>query len=288
MIILSDTQSSSLSNFMNHDYSITFATYNQWDYTEKCISSLLASGVDPDRIVVVDNQSTDQTREKLKAHAFGGKILNKQNYGCGTAWNQGVLHLQSEWSIVMNNDVVVADNWVNGLIDFAERRQILVVSPAMIEGDLDYDFKSFSRDAQEKMQNSFRPGFQHAVCLAVHRSVWKQTGFFVPDPNLLGFEDTLFFKKLDDLKIPSAICGSSWIHHFGSITQKAMKLERGIPQNQGLGARSNKKLLNMGFFERKYKKLCRSRLLSKLKNYEIDQFGQSLHGIRESGSFRWI
>jgi len=273
---------------MTHDYSITFATYNQWNYTEKCIVSILESGVDLGRLVVVDNQSTDGTIEQLSKYPLGGKILNKQNLGCGTAWNQGVLHLQTEWSIIMNNDVVVTADWLDGLLSFAAQRQIPVVSPAMIEGDLDYDYQRLFSQFSQEMKGCSRQNFQHAVCLAVHRSVWGKTGFFVADPNLLGFEDTLFFKRMHDLKIRSAICGSSWIHHFGSITQKAMKQERGIPQNKGLGSRDNKKLLNLGFFQRKYRKLRKESALTELKQSEMKEFGRTLHGIRQDKQFNWI
>jgi GT2 family glycosyltransferase len=45
-------------------------------------------------------------------------ILNKQNLSCGAAWNQGILSRQTEWTIVMNNDIIVAPNFVERLINF--------------------------------------------------------------------------------------------------------------------------------------------------------------------------
>ena len=40
------------------DYAITFACYNQVEYTRRCIDSLVATGADRARIVAVDNGST--------------------------------------------------------------------------------------------------------------------------------------------------------------------------------------------------------------------------------------
>ena len=67
------------------DYSITFASYNEVDYTEKCINSMLSNGEDLNNLVVVDNSSTDGTREYLSSLSLKHLILNKQNLGCGTA-----------------------------------------------------------------------------------------------------------------------------------------------------------------------------------------------------------
>ena len=115
-------------------YSLTFACYNSVEYTKKCIDSMVVHGTPLDRLVVVDNQSTDSTRDYLMTLPLGGRIFNQRNLGCGAAWNQGALALQSEWSIIMNNDVLVSPHWVENLIQTAERLNLKVISPALIEG----------------------------------------------------------------------------------------------------------------------------------------------------------
>ncbi len=81
---------------------------------------MIAHGTPLDRLIVVDNGSKDETRDYLSTLPLGGRIFNSQNLGCGVAWNQGALHLQSEWTIVMNNDVLVSPNWIENLIGAAE------------------------------------------------------------------------------------------------------------------------------------------------------------------------
>ena len=85
-------------------------------------------------------------------------VFNRENLSCGAAWNQGILARQSEWTIVMNNDLVVTEGFAQGLIDFALRRGLLMASPAMVEGELDYDFKGFAREASRKMGQASRLG----------------------------------------------------------------------------------------------------------------------------------
>jgi GT2 family glycosyltransferase len=268
-------------------YAITFACHNQVEYTRQCVESLVRHGYDLGRVVAVDNASRDGTRAYLEALPLGGRIHNQSNLGCGVAWNQGALALQSEWTVVMNNDVIVSAGWLEGLIQGARDRGLKLVSPALIEGALDYDFEGFCRDFGARMSNVARGGARHAMCMAIHRSVWEEVGYFRATPKLWGYEDTLFFDEIEKASIPTAILGASWVHHFGSITLRALKQERGISQRQGLGARDNYQLLGQLTLQRKWKKLlrmCRSR---EWQRRELMHFGMTLHGQREDGRFIW-
>ncbi len=274
---------------MNKDkYSLTFACYNSVEYTKLCVDSMIAHGTPLDRLVVIDNGSKDETRDYLSTLPLGGRIFNSQNLGCGVAWNQGALHLQSEWTIVMNNDVLVSPNWIENLIGTAENHNLKIVSPALIEGELDYDFASFEKEAQAKMKNTHRIGARHAVCLAIHESVWMDIGYFQPVPKLLGYEDTMFFHEAKKANLRMAMTGGSWLHHYGSITQTAMKVERGLKENQNLPYRYNYRLLNQSWLERKMTKIKRKRQERIWRDEEVEKFGISMHGIRENGGFKWL
>ena len=269
-------------------YALTFACYNQVEYTRQCIDSMVRHGMDLSRLIVVDNGSKDATREYLLTVPVGGRIYNDANLGCGVAWNQGALALQADWTIVMNNDVLVSAQWIESLIGAAEQRGLKVISPALIEGALDYDFEDFSAMASKKMAATARIGGRHAVCLAVHKSVWMDVGYFQPVPKLLGYEDTLFFHELEKAKIPVGITGASWLHHYGSVTQTAMKQERGLSAKDGLGYRYNYKLLNQSWLARKLAKSQRVAQQEKWRQEELAAHAMTIHGLRENGQFRWI
>lgn len=271
----------------NLNYSITFACYNQVEYTKTCINSMIEHGYDLSRLAVVDNGSTDDTRAYLAALPLGALILNKSNLGCGVAWNQGALALQAEWTIIMNNDVILPANWVENLINTAVKNNLKVISPALIEGDLDYDFKQLATEASSKMQYCLRLGARNAVCLAVHQSVWMDIGYFQPIPKLLGYEDTMFFNELDKANIPTAITGAVFLHHYGSVTQNAMKQERGLSKKDGLPHRYNYRLLKQNWFTRKLIKIKRKNQEKIWRNNEIAEFGMTTHGVRAKGEFTW-
>jgi len=269
------------------DYAITFACYNQVEYTRQCVDSMIKHGGDLNRLIVVDNGSTDQTRSYLETLPLGGRIFNQANLGCGVAWNQGALLLQAEWTIVMNNDVLVSAGWIENMINAAERNGLKIISPALIEGPLDYDFDAFALESSAKMKDALRIGDSHAVCLAVHKSVWLEIGYFQPVPKLLGYEDTLFFHEAEKAGISMGMTGASWLHHYGSMTQAAMKKERGLSEKDGLGYRYNYRLLQQSWLDRKLTKMKRNRKKKLRCEQEIAQFGMSMHGIRAKGDFSW-
>lgn len=269
-------------------YAVTFACYNQVDYTRQCVDSLIKHGMDLSRLVVVDNASTDDTRDYLSTLRLGGRIFNKSNLGCGVAWNQGALVLQAEWTIVMNNDVLVSANWIENLINVAEKNHLKIVSPSLIEGPMDYDFDTFSNQAAIKMYSALRLRGRHAVCLAIHESVWQTIGFFQPIPKLLGYEDALFFREIDKAAIPCAITGASWLHHYGSVTQSLLKQEKGLSEKENLPERKLAlRYLQQSWLERKIRRMCKKYDEKKWRNKELVKYGITMQGTRINNEFRW-
>jgi glycosyltransferase involved in cell wall biosynthesis len=270
------------------NYTITFATLECLEHTKMCVESLIKSGVEAKRIVAVDNSSSDGTAEYLQQLGLGAAIINRQNLSCGAAWNQGILVHQSDWTIVMNNDVVVTDKFADKLIGFAINNNLKLVSPARVDGSLDYDFSSFAREAELKMAKAVRLGSSNAICMCIHWSLFNEIGFFRANPSLLGFEDGLFYNDLRKKKIRHATTGSVWIHHFGSVTQEHMKMALGKKNNEVLTKVSDRKLYGQSWFERK---LYRHSLKKSHRNWrenEIKDHGMTLHGMREKNEFIWI
>ncbi len=273
---------------MRADYAITFACYNQREFTERFIASLDREAVDFSRIIAVDNGSTDGTREWLGTLGLGGVILNRHNLGCGAAWNQGAMALQAEWTIVMNNDVICGEGWLHGLIEGARRHQLSIASPGLIEGELDYDFPAFEADARHRLDGYCRQGRANAVCMAIHHEVWAQIGYFLPVPRLLGYEDTIFFRQVEQARIACGMVGSAWLHHFGMTTQKAVKLERQMAERDSLGNRALfRHYMNQSWLERKWLKHRSQAQTRNSMRQEFERFRMTVHGLRINGDFEW-
>jgi GT2 family glycosyltransferase len=259
---------------MTSDYTITFACYNREE-------------VDFTRIVAVDNGSTDGTREWLTQQGFGVVVLNERNLGCGAAWNQGALAIQSKWTVVMNNDVVCSKGWLINLLASAEANQLDIASPAMVEGELNYDFNALIVKARASMKGYVRHDSPHAVCMAIREDVWSEIGYFMPIPKLLGYEDAIFFLRVHEAGLNTGTCADSWLHHYGQVTQNAMRLEKKLKGRVGLGNRNLMRLyMAQSWVARKLEKFKHRRISRKYARNELKLFGMTIHFLANEG--RWI
>jgi GT2 family glycosyltransferase len=202
------------------DIVVVIPVFNQLHFTQNCLDSLARAGVAEAQIVIVNNGSTDGTREFLAARPGLRAIHNAENCGCGHAWTQGAKMSAAPWTVMLNNDVLVPPGCLEGLLRFAEEEQFDVVSPAMCEGDADYDFLKFNGEFIQKMAAAHRPDVAHGVCFMVRRRVFETVGYF---NNFGGYEDDDFFRRARRAGFRLAITGRAALHHFGSVTQNSIK-----------------------------------------------------------------
>ncbi len=93
--------------------------------TRPCVESLLraATGVEF-RLVIVDNASTDGTREYLEElrarRPDVSVVLNATNLGFAAGNNAGIRSVEAEYYVLLNNDTIVTDRWLDRLIRFVE------------------------------------------------------------------------------------------------------------------------------------------------------------------------
>lgn len=105
-------------------------SFNQWCLTERCLESLCQSEtLEPLEIIVVDNASTDETPERLRAwedkqHQLGRPhraLLLERNRGFGGGVNEGLRLARGEFLAILNNDLVLSDGWARCLRRHLER-----------------------------------------------------------------------------------------------------------------------------------------------------------------------
>lgn len=210
--------------FMNK--SIIIPVFNQLEYTKLCLISLTADRPDLSEIIVIDNGSTDGTGEFLRGMDGISVISNKTNLGCAVAWNQGVRSSDAEWVVILNNDVILSKGWLNGLMEFAEENGVDLVSPAVREGEYNYDIAEYAGEFVRLMARVSRPGEAHGICLMARRRVFETIGLFDENYHIGQFEDADFFRRAKAAGFRLATTGRSFIHHFGSMTQKSFGREK--------------------------------------------------------------
>jgi glycosyltransferase involved in cell wall biosynthesis len=101
--------------------SIIVPCWNQRGFTEICFQALLRHTRPAWELIVVDNGSTDDTAAYLAGVRDAAPvpvtiIANRENLGFPRAINQGLEAASGEYLVLLNNDAVVTDGWLDQLI----------------------------------------------------------------------------------------------------------------------------------------------------------------------------
>jgi len=107
--------------------SIIVPCWNQLEFTRHCIAALVRQTRAPWELIVVDNGSTDGTKEYIAGVQDAAPVpvtvvANAANRGFPAAINQGLQLARGDYLVLLNNDVVVTDAWLDQLIALANAR----------------------------------------------------------------------------------------------------------------------------------------------------------------------
>ena len=223
--------------------SIIMLTFNQLEYTKICLESIARHTPELHELILVDNGSTDGTIEYLKGYAVQNShiklIFNENNRGFAAGNNQGIQQAGGDYILLLNNDVVVTEGWLERLISHLEQSPDIgmvgpmsnSVSGPQIVQDVPY---GSSLDNMQTYARGFTAGnlgktTEHmrlvGFCILMKKEVVDVIGGLDENYGSGNFED-------DDLCLRSFIAGYKniiandvFIHHYGSMTFKGNSID---------------------------------------------------------------
>src|SRR5215472_530051 len=96
--------------------SVSIVTCNSEPYIERCLDAVLSQKRVHLEIAVVDNASSDKTIPILRKFRRHLRLIrNGSNAGFAAAQNQGIRSSQAPWVLVLNPDVLLQPEFVEGL-----------------------------------------------------------------------------------------------------------------------------------------------------------------------------
>lgn len=122
----------------NYTVSACIVTYNSKDIIERTIQSIFDFTKDVQLdFYVVDNASTDGTAEFIRARFPQVTVIeNKENVGFGAAHNKVLPLLKSKYHIVVNPDIILKNNAVLTLCNWADgHEEAGLLSPQILFDD---------------------------------------------------------------------------------------------------------------------------------------------------------
>lgn len=219
--------------------SIVIPTLNQLRYTMMCLDSIFRFTTVPFEVILVDNGSTDGTREYLEhvQHQLPNvrAIFNSTNTGFSHASNQGIFVSRGKYVVLLNNDTLVTKGWAQRLVTASNSHpKVGLVGPMSnyVSGvQLVPNFPDISLDQLPEYSENFARN--HAgqyvevtrlvgFCLLIKREVLVNTGildeFTFPIGN---FEDDDFCLRARLAGYRLLMARNVFIYHFGSRTFKS-------------------------------------------------------------------
>lgn len=86
------------------------------------------------RVIVADNGSTDASLSFLRENYPQVEIMAfQENYGFARGYDEALKHITNKYSILLNSDVEVTENWIDPIIEFMETDDKIVACQPKIK-----------------------------------------------------------------------------------------------------------------------------------------------------------
>lgn len=219
---------------MSKILSIVIPCYNKWNFTKACLNDLSKLPSDHE-IIIIDNGSSDETKNNLQDSQEIVYYRNEKNLGFAKACNIGYSISNGYNVLFLNNDIRVQTGhsiWTQKLLEYCDTS---LVGPTM--GQLDENLNFIQEANRDLSGKSYMSGW----CLASSKKIWNKLDLgrdpvindeyygrpqiFSEEFGLAYFEDTDLSFRAKELKIPFKVVEMPVIH-FGQQTSKQLNTKQ--------------------------------------------------------------
>lgn len=194
--------------------SIIVPAYNVENYIEKCLNSLVNQTLEDIEIIVVNDGSTDKTKEKILefCNKYSNKIkyLEKENGGLSSARNFGMPYATGEYIAFLDSDDYVELDMYEEMYNEAKREDF-----DMVECDFFWEYPNKKRfDNGTLAQNRKELIVKNRVVAwnkIIRREIIEKAK--IEFPMGLRYEDVEFFYKLVPYLEKVSIVNKCFIHY---------------------------------------------------------------------------
>lgn len=230
----------------NPYFSMLIPSWNNLPYLQLCVESIRKHAGVPFELIVHLNEAKDGSKEWVEAQSDIAYSFSKENVGVCHAMNAMRTLARADYLLYLNDDMVVLPEW-----DVVLQRQIVQAgtnhfffSSTMIEPraqsscSIEADFGRTAETLQkEKLLSEYRNipfhDWQGATWPpnVVHKDLWDAVGGYSVEFSPGMYSDPDFSMKLwqAGVRLFKGL-GDSRVYHFGSISVKRVKQNKGYFQ----------------------------------------------------------
>lgn len=218
--------------------SIVVLTYNNLEYTRQCVNSIhehTQSGTY--ELILVDNASNDGTQDYLRDLAENHPniqiLINEKNEGFARGNNLGATLTRGDAIVFLNNDTVVTEGWLPGLLSKLEDPTVGMVGPVTNSSgnetrikveytDIDGMAEFAKKHCSETRGKVFEISMLAFLCVALRRAVYNEVGPLDERFGIGMFEDDDYALRLKARGYKILCAEDVFVHHWGSASFSKM------------------------------------------------------------------
>jgi len=272
---------------MNSLCDVIVLTWNQLEIIKNFINSFISTTSLPSRLIIIDNNSNDGTKEYLISlkntpSCHFQIILNKENKGFVGGMNQGIKISQAKYVCLANNDVIFTKGWLEEIISIFEQNQkIGLINPnsntlGAVPPKRSY-LEEFAQDLRRKYKGVFvEMPFCVGFCMITKREVIEKVGGLSKEYLPMFFEDTDYSMKVKKEGYWVGVAKGSYVWHeeHASFKQWPKEKERVFLRSRETFFKKWGKILRIAF------------VLENIEDLEVCL--EELIDLARKGNFVWI
>lgn len=225
--------------------SIIIPVFNNLKYTIQCLEAVAANtGYEPYEVVIVDNGSTDGTKEYLASLEGDVKVFtNDSNLGFAIACNQGAKAAEGDYLVFLNNDTFPLAGWLENLVKVVnERPDAAIVGSKLLYPDNTIQHAGVTFDIRGSklfLAHIYRcfdkdhPAVNHmrefnavtAACMLVRKEVFFDLGMF-DEGYTNGYEDVDLCLKARERGSKIIYNPESVLYHHESVSEGRFSFDK--------------------------------------------------------------
>ena len=224
---------------------IIVPVYNAYNETIECFDSIIRNTIEPYRLILINDKSTDTRIEKwlecLKTEKFPNVIImnNDTNLGFVKTVNKGIKYSKND-VVILNSDTMVTEGWLRKLENCAySNDNIATVTPLTNRGSIcsvprmgennaipeGFTLQEYG-SCIEKISFREYPLIPTGVgfCMFIKRRILDILGAFDEDSFNKGYgEEVDFCLKASENGFINVLCDDTFVYHKGSMSFKDLR-----------------------------------------------------------------